>query len=471
MSRIKRTLINGILVLALMISALRAQERSPIQPQMAELKEKGVSMLSRYLKIDTSNPPGNELEAIQFLASILHQEGIESEILESAPKRANLYARLKGNGKKPPIILVHHADVVPAEKASWQIPPFSGTIKEGYIHGRGSMDMKSLGIVQLMTLIALQEKHDTRERDVILLVTADEERGGILGMNWLVENHIRKFEDAEFALNEGGMNLIRNNRFVYVGVEIAQKTPLWIRLSVRGRTGHGAVPKEVSASTRLVRALNRILDWKTEIRIVPAVEKYLSAIAPFQPEPVSSVLNGLLSSADSAELNEKYSLIGPYFHSLTRNTVSLTVLKSGEVTNTIPSVAIADLDCRLLPGEDPEVFLSDLKEVIRDPAVQIEVLLSFYSSQAPENSEMIDAIRNAVRKIDPEAEVGISVLPGFTDSHILRDKGIAAYGFSPFRIEESEPTGAHSQDERISVEDFQSGFDLFYSVVADLVLE
>jgi len=463
-----------IQVLTLLVPGLSAQEPEFFPLDWECIKEEYLEILSEYLKCDTSNPPGNESEGVRLIASILEKEEIPYRILESAPGRMNLYARLEGMQPKPSLLLLHHADVVPANEEAWAVPPFSGEIRDGFVWGRGAMDMKGLGVIQLASFLALSRSTIPRHRDVILLVTADEEQGGLLGINWLVENHFDLFDDAGIALNEGGMNLVREGRIAFVGVEVTQKTPLWVRLTVRGLSQHGSVPKGNSAPARLIRALGRILDWETEARIDRVVGRFFKAIAPFYEAPFGPALlelsatdAGIVLEADDPAIN----LLSPFFRSLTRNTLSLTVLNGGEIINVVPDQATAELDCRLLPGEDPEVFLDQLREVIRDPAIQIEVILTFRSSRAPEESEVFDSIRRATARFEPDAVVGISVLPGFTDSHILREKGISAYGFSPFRIEETQPTGTHSRDEKISLEDLSFGLDYFFAVVSDLVWE
>jgi acetylornithine deacetylase/succinyl-diaminopimelate desuccinylase-like protein len=436
-------------------------------PDFDELAAEGIQILADYIRIDTSNPPGNEIEGARFLGEILGREGIPYEILESAPGRANLIARLPGKGSGKPLILLQHIDVVPPEDHLWSVGPFAGEIRDGAVWGRGALDMKGLGVVHLMTLLALKRGGIPPDRDLILLATADEEAGSRLGMGWLADNHFDRFRDAGLVLGEGGANLVIDGRLVYVGIEITQKVPVWIRLSVRGVPGHGSLLRIDSAPVRLVRALNRVLGYQAPLRVEDAVASFFGRIARFQPQPAQRVFGDVRAAlADPAF---RPAQLGGYYAALLQNTVNLTVLQAGHVINAVPSSALAELDCRLLPGQNVEEFLADLTRVIDDPAIQMDRLLEFEPGESPSDSELFDAVGRAAEVWGLGAEVGPSVLPGFTDSHFFRVRGIPAYGFSPFRTAGEEARGIHGRDERISVDDFRFGLEFFYRVVADLV--
>ena len=426
-----------------------------------------LQILVDYLKIDTSNPPGNEIRAAKFLQGILSRDGIESEIFESAPQRANLLARLEGEGTRRALILLHHLDVVPPDESLWEVPPFGGLIKDGYVWGRGAVDMKSLGVVHLMTLLELKRSGQALNRDVLFLATADEECGSQLGMGWFADNHFNKIEDAGLVLTEGGANLTFEEQLVYVGVETTQKTPVWLKLTVKGPPGHGSVPLADSAAARLIKALQRVLEYDPEPIVVPEVAEYFKSIARFQPQSLQFIFEDIARAID--EDPEVLDALQPPFRALLKNTISLTVLRAGGATNAIPSEAYAELDCRLLPGQDPEVFLEELRTLLADPAIRVEPFLTFGVGSSSLDPEFFSAVRLTAARVNPEAAVGISVLPGFSDSHFFRAKGIPSFGFSPFL--EIEPVGIHGHNERISVTDFEFGVRFFYETIGELVYE
>jgi acetylornithine deacetylase/succinyl-diaminopimelate desuccinylase-like protein len=435
-----------------------------------KMADEAVHLLSEYLRIDTSNPPGNEMEAARFLEAVLAGEGIPCQIFESAPGRANLYARLEGSGKGRPVILLQHLDTVPADEPGWAVPPFGGVLQDGCIWGRGSIDMKGLGIAQLISFLALNRDPRELKRDVILLATADEEAGSDFGLRWFLENHKDLVAEAEFVLNEGGVNIDQGGDLAYVGIETAQKTPLWLRLTVRGgAAGHASTPRGTTAPARLVQALSTLLHQQPTPQVTPPVKDYFRAIAPYQPKELQQAFENL--EEQLGEHPEILSTLSPFHRALVTNTTTLTTLRAGGSTNVIPSEAVAELDCRLVPGVNPEEFLLNLNELIDDPAVMIEEVLGFdYSPHSPSETEVFQAIRKALEVVDEKAQVGPAVLPGFTDSHFFREKGITAYGFSPFRLSGVTGGEAHAANERISEDDFRFGVRFLYEVVSRLTL-
>ena len=361
---------NRILTVALTIvvltSVARAQNGGIDWPRYQDM---AVDLMQQYLRVNTSNPPGNEIEAARFLKKIFDQHGIENEIFEYKPGRANIIARLKGNGSKRPIILLSHTDVVTAEPTSWQVDPFSGVIKNGSIWGRGALDMKGEGLFHLMTMILLKQEGASLSRDVIFLGTADEEVNDE-GSLWMIANKADLFKDAEYLLTEGGDNQLEGGSVKIVGVDVAEKAPFWLRLTATGQPGHGSRPVADSASNRLIRAMNRILDWETPIKLLPAVEQFFKDVAPLQPEPWRAQFANIRESlkdpafAKSLASQREYSF-------LLRNTISITMLSGSKQTNVIPNTATCNLDVRLLPGESPEDFLKALTAVIADPSIKI----------------------------------------------------------------------------------------------------
>jgi acetylornithine deacetylase/succinyl-diaminopimelate desuccinylase-like protein/endonuclease/exonuclease/phosphatase family metal-dependent hydrolase len=430
-------------------------------------QDMAVDLMQQYLRIDTSNPPGNELEAAKFFKRIFDQNGIDNEIFEYKPGRANIIARLKGNGSKRPIILLSHMDVVTAEPASWGVDPFSAVIRNGYIYGRGALDMKNEGLLHLMTMILLKREGPPLARDVIFLGTADEEVNDE-GSLWMIANKSDLFKNAEYLLTEGGDNLLENGEVKIVGVDVAEKAPFWLRLTATGLPGHGSRPVADSATNRLIRAMSRILDWETPVKLLPAVEKYFKDIAALQSEPLRSQFANIRESLRDPAFVKSLTSQREY-NFLLRNTISITMLSGSKQTNVIPNAATCNIDVRLLPGESPDEFLKALTAVIADPAIKIENVNRF----KPPNSSSVDTelfslISRATKANHPKAVVTTKMLSGYTESQLYRQLGIIAYGWAPFYTTPEDDEGVHGNNERISVTNIRQGTREFYEVVRDI---
>ncbi len=425
-----------------------------------------VQLLSEYLRIDTTNPPGNEDRATAFLGRILSEENIGCQVHESAPGRSNLYARLKGDGSKRPVVLLSHSDVVPADRAYWSVDPFGGVVKDGYVWGRGALDMKNLGIAELVVFLALHRNRFPLKRDVIFLVTADEEAGGADGARWITRNRPELVSDAEFLINESGKGRLENGKAVY-SIDITEKSPCWIRLVARGEPGHGSRPKPNSAVNRLIRALNAIMEYKPPIRVTEAAERYFEGIAHLQKnsyrQRFARIRESIRDSRFLADL-----LRNQHYAAILRNTISITMLQGSDKINIIPQAATAELDCRLLPGEEPEDFIRELKRVVGDDGIEMETILNFGNSSSPFDSALVDTVREVVSRHHAQVEVVPNILSGFTDSHYFRDLGIHCYGFMPFLLVDDELRRIHGNDERISVENMERGPRILYEVIEKL---
>jgi acetylornithine deacetylase/succinyl-diaminopimelate desuccinylase-like protein len=457
-----------MLVLVSLLASAPAQMRSVSVIDWDKAGDETVRLLADYLRIDTTNPPGNEMRAVRFMAELLEREGIEHTIFESRPGRGNLYARLKGSAAKRPLILLNHTDVVPAEARFWTANPFGGEIRGGYLYGRGAIDMKSLGAVQLMAVLLLKRQRVALDRDVIFLATADEEAGGEEGAGWFVRNHPEVIRDAEFLLTEGSSNQTAGDRITYYGIGVTEKTPCWLRLTATGNPGHGSVPQRDSAPSRLLRALARLEDYQTELKVVPAVSRYFRGMADLQTDhELKRAFRDIGAALQDSKLRELV-ISNAQNAALLRNTIQPTVVKIGSKTNVIAPIATAEIDCRLLPGERPEEFVATVRGVIADPTIQVETLLAFPATESPIDTELYRAITEARFVEDPSARVVPTVLTGFTDSHFFRDLGIVCYGISPFRIPAVDSGGVHGNDERISIDSLKDGTRLLYDVVEAL---
>jgi acetylornithine deacetylase/succinyl-diaminopimelate desuccinylase-like protein len=411
--------------------------------------------LSGYLKVDTINPPGNESRGVAYLGKLLEAHGIPFETGESAPGRGNLWARLKG-GEKPGLVLLHHIDVVPADLAYWDFDPLSGEIRDGYVYGRGALDTKGLGIVQLEAFLALAASGAELNRDVWYVATADEEAGGEFGAGWMLEAHGDLFENVGYLINEGGGG-VKMGEGVAIMVEVTQKVPLWLRLTAVGRPGHGSAPQVETSVTRLLAGADRIARSPFPARVVPPVGAMLRGMAPLQDESLAGAFADPEAAIQDADFMHELQLAAPQIHSLLRNTCSITRLEGSAKINVVPSEAWAELDCRLLPDQDPEAFLVALKAIIQDEHIRIDRIMGFTPAVSSAETELFGAIVEVSAKNFPDARVIPSVSGGFTDSHFFRDKGIVSYGYAPFVVDSAERRGVHGNNERISVENMERG--------------
>ncbi len=432
--------------------------------------EEATQILCDYIRIDTTNPPGNELAGAEYLQKVCEREGLEVEILSSATDRANLLVRLSGDGTKRPIILLNHIDVVGAEKNEWSVEPFAGVVKEGCVWGRGALDCKGLGVMELMALILLKRNQIKLERDIIFLATADEETGGEMGAGWMVRNHADKLK-AEFVINEGGVGMKGGigGRDAFAPC-LGEKGPCWVRLTAEGQPGHGSMPSKDNANDILINALGRVQrhtyplqggKWIKEILLYFArkVSLLRSILLRLLASPLLSLVLFFLKG--SLTKNKR-------FNAMLRNTVALTNLKAGFKENVIPSRSEAILDCRLLPGTSATQFISDLKKSIGDQRIKVEIIKNYEASQSPLDTEFFEVVEKVIRRNSPQALVMPILAPGFTDSRWLRELGAVAYGLIPCLFSPEEIDSIHGRDERISLASFKLGIKNIYEICLEM---
>ncbi|HZF40067.1 MAG TPA: M20/M25/M40 family metallo-hydrolase [Blastocatellia bacterium] len=434
-----------------------------------EVQQEALDLFIQYLKIDTTNPPGNEIRAAEFFAGICKREGIEHQLFEPFPGRGSFWARLRGDGSKRPVILLNHTDVVPHDKEFWTVGAFSGAVKDGFIYGRGAMDMKSLGIAQFVTLLTLKRAQIPLKRDVIFLATADEKTGGLNGAGWFAKNHHELIANAEFLFNEGSSNLVDpNGRVLAIGVGPSEKAPAWLRLTATGESGHGSTPRPNSSVNRLLRALNRLLDYTPPIRLAPVVEQSFQSIAPLAPPAQAAKYADIRKAIKDPEFLRQLES-EPFARAIIRNTISITVLQGSNKINVIPPAAYAEIDTRLAPGEKLDRWIAELRGVIKDDTIKIEPILSFEANASPVDSDLVKTVAAVGKERYPESIVTYPVLAGFTDSHYFRDLGVMSYGFSPFVAPPRELGGGyHGNDEHIGKKAYVEGVRFFYEVVEQL---
>ena len=441
-------------IVGMLVVGLLAAAPASAQVAVGNLQDQAVEWLQDYIRANTTNPPGNEIAGVRFLAAIFEAEGIPYEMVESAPGRGNIWARSEG-GPEPGLILLHHIDVVPADPSYWSTNPLSGEIRDDLLYGRGALDTKSLGVIQLAAFIALHRSGVTLSRDVLFMATADEEAGGYFGVGWLVENRPDVFEDVGYVLNEGGGGVVADER-MQVSVEVTQKVPFWLRLTSRGQPGHGSRPQAATAVTRLIAALDRLRAHEFEARVIPAVDRYFRGLAPSVAAHWQTRYADMGAALREPGVADELLRDNPGHYGLTRNTCAVTRLGGSDKINVVPTEAWAELDCRLLPDQDPEAFFAELDGILGDDA-GVETLMRFTPAQSSAETGLFRMIEDVTRAHFPNASVVPSVSTGFTDSHFLRDLGITAYGYAPFAVPLGDRAGVHGNDERISVENIRRG--------------
>jgi acetylornithine deacetylase/succinyl-diaminopimelate desuccinylase-like protein len=438
-----------------------------------EICGEATALLQRLLRIDTTNPPGNEIVAAEALREVLAADGVPAEILESAPGRGNLVCRLRSGSDAPPLLLAAHTDVVPAGDVSrWRHGPFSGDLAEGMIWGRGAVDMKNMVSMSTLVMKLLARRAVPLKRDVIFAAVADEEAACTFGSRFLVEQHPDKVR-AGYALGEvGGFpNTIGRTRLLLV--QTAEKGICWLRLTARGQPGHGSVPRPDNAVLRLARAIDRIGRATLPQHNTPVAEAFIRAVAATQGLPLRLALPALLNERLSGLILGR--LIADQgqartLHAQLHNTASPTVLRAGEATNVIPEVATVEIDGRTLPGQTAQQLLDELREVIADDEIAIEITQQRPGTiNHPPDSPLWDCIGAAVRRRDPSLLVVPYMIPGFTDAKFFCQLGARWYGFAPVWLEPGSGLRFaelfHGVDERIPEDGFHWGLGALVEVV------
>ena len=410
---------------------------------IGNMEEQGIELLQKYLKINTVNPPGDTREAIKFFSGIFDNAGIPYRVFAPDKNKPSIMAKIEGNGNKKPVILLNHLDTVTFEEDKWHVPPLDGILKDGYLYGRGAIDMKCVGIFQLSAFLFIANKKEQPQRTIYFLATSDEEIGGKLGAQWISEN-VPEILQAEAVLNEGFPLLTQENQKPdHICIDVSEKVLFAIKLTARGTPGHASIPTSDNPNVRILNAVYKILSWTPPANIPDSVKTYLKTL-----ETVRYVGDKENDGRIKA---------------LTNNTLSLTVLKGGDLesTNVIPSISEAVFDIRLLPGTDKNEFLEEIKSVINDNEITIEIVTE--SESTPVSSSKSEIYRT-IEEVYNEEFPGIPVTPYMvtfvTDSRFFRAKGIDSYGFQPMIIDENEYRGMHGHNERISLDNIRLGVKL-----------
>jgi acetylornithine deacetylase/succinyl-diaminopimelate desuccinylase-like protein len=441
-----------------------------------EAGREAVELFKGLLRLDTTNPPGDEKQAAEYLARALSEDGLDPWIVESAPGRANLVVRLPATVDKPtggPLLLAGHTDVVPADAEQWTYPPFAGAEEDGFVWGRGAVDMKNMVAMSVMVAKLLARQGRERTRDLIIAAVADEEAGCEHGSKFLVENHPERI-NAEYMLGEVGGFWQTIGPKSYIPIMVAEKGSAHLRLTARGPTGHGSIPRADNALVKLASAIEKIGNNRLPYHLTPVMEDFIRRVSETQPMTTSMGLKSLLNSRLSGPVLDKLipdDAIARNFNALLHNTVSPTMINAGTRRNVIPGEASCDLDGRLLPHFDGQDLKREVEKCIDDPDIVVEVISESPAVQAnPIGSPLLDVISNTLAAHAPDAIPVPYMIPGHTDARYFSRLGMRCYGFSPLKIDQdSELVFSelfHGVDERVPVEGFVWGQKVLFDVVS-----
>jgi len=458
---VRRTVVLATLLLIFVSLDCRRAGGGDEDPLDAEARTNFIN----YLRIDTSNPPGNETAGARFLQQLLTKEGIAAQLAGSDPKRQSVYARLRSGTNSKALLLLHHIDVVPAVTNEWTKPPFGGTMSGGYIFGRGALDIKSLGIAELMAMIELKRRNVPLTRDVVFLGVADEEMGSEQGMKALLASRPDLFANVGYVLNEGGYNETIVDRVAFWGIEVQQKVPLWIRLHAKGAAGHSAAPPDDGGTlVHLVRAVDAVSRIPTPYRVTPEVTRFFHDAGAARSDERGEVLRNIENELASPRLER---LLTSSYRALLRDTIAVTRISGGSSINAIPANASADIDIRLLPDAKSEDMLQRVRDAVGKNA-EVEVLIAAESSPASSaDSDLYRVLENDLKADEAGSRVAPIVGAGASDSRFFRSRGVVAYGIAPFKVNYYDAGTAHANDERIRATFFVEGVRLTRRIVSD----
>jgi acetylornithine deacetylase/succinyl-diaminopimelate desuccinylase-like protein len=441
------------------------------EPDWSAASKETLNNLQAMIRMNTVNPPGNELPVAQYLADALKKEGIETHLFEPAPGRGSLVAVLKGNGSRKPVLIMGHMDVVGVERAKWTVDPFAAEIRDGYLYGRGAIDDKGMLAANLETMLLLKrnvvDKGGALSRDVIFVANSDEEQGGDYGMGWLIKNHPELIK-AEFALNEGGRTRIVGGKRLYVAVQNTEKVSHVVTLTARGPGGHASIPLAGNAIFRLGRALAKIGAYKEPVVIKPTTREFFTQLSKVWPNAEERRAMADVASTDTRRVQRGAKVLArtPVFDAVLRNGISATMLNGGIRTNVIPTDATAQLNVRTLPDQSIDSLVARLRKVVGDSLVDIAVTERGEDSPASDfHSPMFTAIRESVQALDPSMSVVPYLSTGATDSARLRLWGMQAFGLLPFPMNQDDEDRMHGNNERIPLASLDFGTRMIYGAV------
>jgi len=440
------------------------------EPDWAAVETETLQHYRALLQFDTSDPPGRELPAAEYLLQVLEAEGIPVELLALDPERPNVLARLEGNGNKEPLLIMAHTDVVNVDPEKWTFPPFSATIDNGYVYGRGAVDDKDNLASALMVMLELKRQNVKLDRDVIFLAESGEEGATEFGIEFMVENHFDKI-DSEFCLAEGGSVARVNREVQYAGIQTVEKIPYRVELLATGVAGHGSVPLQTNSVTRLAKAVAAIADWRTPIRLNETTAAYFERLASISPADAAERYLNVLDPGRASDSDEYFLANEPRHASMLRSSLSPNIFDAGYRINVIPSEARASVDFRALPDESIPEFLDEIRRVVDDPAIEISLGAR---NTRPRGQARLDTVAFTAIEAGIQEHYGVVTLPtmstGATDMAYLRNRGIQCYGIGPAidREDAALGFGAHSDQERILISELHRFVRFNWDVVIEL---
>lgn len=457
-----------VLVLLMLCFSAQAQTK---QPDWNKLQDETMKHFQAILRINSSIATGSEAPVVEYLKSVLDKEGIPNKVFSNDPKHPNLVARLKGSGKKKPILVMAHTDVVSVDTTKWVHPPFSATREGGYVYARGSVDDKDNVVAALMVMIQLKRLNIALDRDVIFLAESGEEGNTSVGIEYMVNNHWPEIE-AEYCFAEGGGVRRKEGKVVYAGIATTEKVPRGIKLVARGTAGHGSVPLQDNAVVHLSQAVAKIAAWQTPMRLNETTRSFFTRLAAISPPAEAARYRALVDGKGVEAAQEYFAAKEPSVYSTLRTSISPNIIKGGYLVNIIPSEAEASLDIRALPDEDMTSLLAEMKRVINDS--QIEIVSTNRNVRPAARPSRLDteaflAVESNLKKIYNAVSLP-TMLTGATDMAFLRAKGVECYGIGPMTDAEDGPKGfgAHSDQERILEESIHKFVQFNWEVVVGL---
>jgi acetylornithine deacetylase/succinyl-diaminopimelate desuccinylase-like protein len=442
---------------------------------LKEIEDEVTCFLSDLIRINTTNPPGNETLAAKYLSENLGREGFRCELFESAPERGNVITRLKGTGEKPNLLLLSHLDVVAAKAKDWSVDPFAGVIKEGFVWGRGALDMKGMTAMEVMVMKSLKRNAIKLKGDVILAATADEEQGGLLGADYLLNKYIGKIF-APYVLNEGGGSAFPTSKGYVFTIQTAEKGVIWFKVKAKGIPGHGSMPNVAdNAIMRMNKVISKLGNYHSDVSLVPTVRRFLTEIVKEDDslrEPFTRLLaNPALSDQILDDLGETAKSIVEEVRPRLRMTIAPTIIKGGVKENIIPSECETVFDCRILPGQKPLQTVDLIKGLLNyadSEKLVFESLQVQEPSESKSETPLFEVIADALREFEPNCGVTPTLSTGGTDSRFFRRKGSVCYGFQPMYPEIASGKiikREHGIDERLSIENLVFGTSVLYETV------
>jgi acetylornithine deacetylase/succinyl-diaminopimelate desuccinylase-like protein len=439
---------------------------------LTQLEAQAQVWLSDLIRIDTTNPPGNEAQTAQYVAGVLQKENIPAEVLEIAPGRSITIARLQAGPLPDPskaLLLVAHMDVVGVDKTKWTVEPFGAVVKDGYLYGRGAIDDKGMLAANLAAFVELKRSGTRLNRDVIFLADDDEEQGGPASIKAVIDKYWNKIACA-YALNEGGRVLLENGKVQYVGIQAAEKVSYNVAVTATGTSGHASIPLPDNSVVHLATAIAKIGTMETPIQINTITRRYFEQLAPIEDEDTAKWMHALLDQPGRFQLAaQRLSEMNPMWSSMMRDSISPTELRSGVRVNVIPSESWANLNVRLLPGNSINAVIDLMQKAVNDPKIHFEVEPDS-GINAPDSS-LSSELYTTIQRVAMQQFSGAAIVPflstGATDSAELRFHNVQSYGLLPFPLTESDIARMHADDERIPVASFRTGLEFLYHTVHD----